>query len=101
MDKTKQETPTRNEVLKKLREAHAQTVKKAQNLVRDQKQLHQGIIQAICETPKTIPEIASEVGQPTHEILWYVMVMKKYGDVVEAGMCGDYPRYQRAKESQA
>jgi hypothetical protein len=32
--------------------------------------------------------------------LWFVSALKKYGIVVEAGMNGDYPLYQRAKEQQ-
>jgi len=27
--------------------------------------------------------------------------LKKYGIVVETGMCGDYPLYKRASEAQA
>jgi hypothetical protein len=48
-----------------------------------------------------VPEIAAEIGEPTHEVLWFVAALRKYGIVVEAGMCGDYPLYQRAKEAQA
>jgi hypothetical protein len=45
-----------------------------------------------------VPEITEAVGKPTHEVLWFVAALKKYGILVEAGMCGDYPLYQRVKE---
>ena len=88
-------------MLKKLREAHAGSVERTQTLLRDQKQMQQSICQFIRENPKTVPEIAAEICKPADQVLWFVMAMKKYGIVVEAGMCGDYPLYQRAKEAQA
>jgi hypothetical protein len=92
--------PSRGEVLKSLREKHAEAVARTQVLFREQKQMQQVICQFIRETPKTVPEIAAQIGKPTHEVLWFVASLRKYGIVVEAGMCGDYPLYQRAKEVQ-
>lgn len=99
MNQEKAETPTRGEILKKLRVAHAQSVERTQILVKEQRQLHQAICQFIQESPKTVPQIASQIGKPASEVLWYLAAMKKYGTVIEAGMCGDYPLYQRVKES--
>jgi predicted Rossmann fold nucleotide-binding protein DprA/Smf involved in DNA uptake len=92
---------SRGEMLKKLRQTHAASVERTQALFREQKQLQQSICQLIRENPKTVPEIAAETGQPSHQVLWFLMAMKKYGQVVEAGMCGDYPLYQKAKEAKA
>jgi len=91
----------RGEYLRKLRESHITTVERTQALVREQKQLHQGICQFIRDEAKTVPEIAAHVGKPAHEVLWYLMSMKKYGIVVETGMCGDFPLYKRVQETQA
>jgi predicted transcriptional regulator len=93
-------TLSRGELLKQLREAHANTVEKTQVLLREQKQMQQSICQFIRENPKTIPEIAANIKKPAHEVLWFISALKKYGIVVESGMCGDYPLYQRAKEEQ-
>jgi predicted Rossmann fold nucleotide-binding protein DprA/Smf involved in DNA uptake len=101
MSDQKKETQSRGETLKRLREAHATTVEQTQILLREQKRMQSAICQFIRDTPKTIPEIATEIDQPPHEVLWFVAALKKYGIVVEAGMCGDYPLYQRAKEVQA
>jgi predicted transcriptional regulator len=89
----------RSENLKRLREAHAETVEKTQALLREQKQFQQQICQVIRDEPKTVPEVAAATGKPAHEVLWYMAALKKYGIVVEAGMCGDYVLYQRAKEA--
>jgi hypothetical protein len=90
---------TRSETLKQLREAHASTVERTQALLREQKQLHREICQVIRDKPGTVPEVAATIKRPAHEVLWYLAVLKKYGIVVEAGMCGDYPLYQLVKEA--
>jgi predicted transcriptional regulator len=101
MSDQNRETLSRGETLKRLREAHATTVERTQALFREQKQMQNAICQFIRESPKTVPEIAEAIGKPTHEVLWFVAALKKYGILVESGMCGDYPLYQRAKEQQA
>jgi predicted transcriptional regulator len=97
MSNTNQKAPSRGQMLKELRAKHGASVEQTQALIREQKHMQQAICQFIGETPKTAPEIAVEIGKPTHEVLWFVAALKKYGIVVEAGMCGDYPLYQRAK----
>lgn len=91
---------SRGELLKRLRAEHAASVERTQALYKEQRQLQQAICKFIRETPKTIPEIAKEIGKPSHEVLWFIASLKKYGIVIENGMCGDYPLYQRAKEVQ-
>lgn len=43
--------------------------------------------------PHTVPRIADEVHLPPEQTMWYVMAMKRYGEVVEAGQDGSYFRY--------
>jgi predicted transcriptional regulator len=90
---------SRSEMLKNLRDAHTADVQRTRELVLKQKQLQQSICQVIENTPKTIPQIAAQIGRPTHEVLWFVASLKKYGVVVETGMSEDYPLYQRVKET--
>ena len=54
------------------------------------------ICKAIRENPRTVPEVAEITGLPTNIVLWYMTAYKKYGIVVESGMCGDYPLYLKA-----
>jgi predicted Rossmann fold nucleotide-binding protein DprA/Smf involved in DNA uptake len=91
-------TPSRAELLKQLRAEHQQTVERTQALYKEQRQLQNAICQLIRTEPKTVPQIATAIGKPAHQVLWFVAAMKKYGIVVEMGMCGDYPLYQRVKE---
>jgi hypothetical protein len=46
-----------------------------------------------------VPEVAEAVSLPTHEVLWHLTALKKYGVVAEAGMCGEYVLYRRVEET--
>ena len=89
---------SRGELLKRLRAQHAETVERTQALLKEQKRVQKEICQFIRENPKTVPEIAEAVNMPSNEVLWYIASFKKYGIVVEDGMCADYPMYRRAEE---
>jgi predicted transcriptional regulator len=94
---TKQ-TLSRAELLKQLRTTHAESVKRAQALLKEQKHVQQEVCRVLRERPKTIPEVAAEIGISTDKVLWYMASFKKYGLVIENGMCGNYPLYQKAEE---
>jgi len=88
----------RAEMLKTLRQQHAESVERTQALLKEQKHVQQLICQALRDTPKTVPEVAAAINLPAHEVLWYMASFKKYGLIVEKGMCADYPLYQKAEE---
>lgn len=52
------------------------------------------IKKALKEGPMTIPEIAEATEIESGTVLWHVMSMKKYGDIVEAEQAGDYMKYK-------
>jgi predicted transcriptional regulator len=88
----------RTEMLKRLRAEHAESVERTQALLKEQKQIQKLICQSIREQAKTVPEIAEQVGMPTHEVLWYLTAFKKYDLVIEGGMSGEYVLYREAQE---
>ena len=95
---TQQATQSRGEMLKRLREQHAATVERTQVLLKEQKRVQQEICKAIREKPMTVPEVADAIGMPANEVLWYMASFRRYGLIVEKGMCADYPLYQKAEE---
>jgi predicted transcriptional regulator len=95
---TQQATQSRGEMLKRLREQHSATVERTQALFKVQKRVQQEICKVLRDTPKTVPEVAEAVNMPAHEVLWYMASFKKYGLIVETGMCADYPLYQKVEE---
>ncbi len=64
---------------------------------RRQKETVKAIRAALQKGPMTVPLLAAETGLPAKDVLWYVLALKRYGQVVEAGHQGDYLQY-RLKE---
>ena len=89
------------EVLKQLLTKHAKSVERTQAILKEQKHVQQEVCRVLRERPTTVPEVAAETGIPLQQILWYMAAFKKYGLVIENGMCGDYPLYQKAEENKS
>jgi hypothetical protein len=70
-------------------------------IVREETFMRARILEVLADGPRTVPEIAEALGRPTHEAMFWVMGMRRYGqvrDVKEAAVDG-YFRYQAvAKE---
>ncbi|MCJ7623107.1 MAG: hypothetical protein MUO76_06365 [Anaerolineaceae bacterium] len=90
----------RAQVLKELRAKHQTTVDKTQALLKEQGKVEREILKLIKEESKTIPAIASELEIPTHRILWFLTALRKYDQVREDGMDGEYVLYRRREEKQ-
>jgi predicted transcriptional regulator len=86
------------EVLKGLRESHAASFSRTQEMLKSQKQAQQAITKSLKEQPRTVPAIATLAGLPSKDVLWWLAAMKKYGLVAEEGMDGDYPIYKLVEE---
>jgi predicted Rossmann fold nucleotide-binding protein DprA/Smf involved in DNA uptake len=89
----KQAAKERMEVLKELREKHADTVARTQALLKDQQATRKLLKSAMKAGPMTVPEISQAVEMPADEVLWHVVAMKKYDLVVEVGQDGEYYQY--------
>ena len=94
----KEEAKKRAILLKRLREEHKETVTRTQTLLKEQKAIRRQICQHMREEAKAVPEIAEITGIPADQVLWHVTAMKKYGLIIETGMCGEYYLYQRVED---
>ena len=52
---------------------------------RDEMIMKDRILKIIKDRPKTIPEIAESLGSPSHEVMYWVMAMWRYGKIIETG----------------
>jgi hypothetical protein len=52
-------------------------------VVRDEQVMRRRILEVLADGPLTIPEIAAAVERPTHEVMFWVMGLRKYGWVGE------------------
>ena len=94
----KETTKTRAQVLKDLRAKHQITVDRTQALLKEQGKIEREILKLIKDESMTVPSISSQVGLPTHRVLWFVTALKKYDLVREDGMDGEYVLYRRNEE---
>lgn len=90
----REEAKKRSEMLKQLREQHAEGVQAAQALLKAQNEARKALSQTMKEQARTVPELAAETGIPAHEVLWHVTAMKKYDLVTEEGLSGYYYSYR-------
>ena len=95
---TKMDAKQRSRMLKKLRTQHKETVAKTQARLKEQSSIRKQICLVLRKNPSTVPEVAEVVGIPSHEVLWHITAMKKYGRVIEGAMCGEYFLYEMGKE---
>ena len=53
-------------------------------IIRDEPLMHRPILDSVAGGPRTIPEIARALDRPAHEVLYWVMGMRRYGLLVES-----------------
>ena len=65
-------------------------------VVRDEQVMRRRILAALEDGPLTVPELAAALERPSHEVLFWVMGLRKYGWVGEIKEVTDegYYRYQ-------
>jgi len=103
MKATNDQAKTRTQMLVALRKRHETSVLKAQELLKNQQTARKKLRKALEAGPMTVPTIASATGIPSHEVLWHIAAMKKYGMVEEAGMdeANEYYMYRASKDSKS
>jgi hypothetical protein len=58
-------------------------------IVRDEHIMRRPILRALEGGPLTVPEIAEAIDRPTHEVVFWVMGMRKYGYLAETKETND------------
>ena len=72
-------------------------------VIRDEHVMRRPILEALAAGPLTIPEIAEAIGRPEHEVVFWVMGMRKYGHIAEIKEATDegFYRYQIVEKESA
>ena len=81
-----------------LRERHGGVSKQLKERVSEQTKIRKKIAEALRDKPRTVPEISEISGIPAHKVLFYLMGMKKYGEVIEGEERDDYYEYALKEE---
>ena len=69
-------------------------------VMRDEMVMRDKIAAVLTDGPKTIPEIAKAIGQPSREVVCWVMAMRRYGRLEAVGRPDDdgYFKYELSEE---
>lgn len=69
-------------------------------ILRDEYIMRDRIIDLLRNDPKTIPEIAAALGERSHEVVRWIMAMRRYGIIEEIpkSRADDYYKYRLVKE---
>jgi len=94
----KEAVKKRAQILKELRIEHQTTVERTQALLKEQGKVEREILKLIKDESMTIPAIAAQIELATHRVLWFVTALKKYDQIQEDGMDGEYVLYRRKEE---
>jgi predicted transcriptional regulator len=55
--------------------------------------LQKRLKQALSDGPKTVPEVSKTTGLSTQDVLWHLMSLKKYGEIIEGEEQDSYVQY--------
>jgi hypothetical protein len=67
---------------------------------RSQTHILKSIRDSLKITFRTVPELSDILKMPTHDVLWYIMALKKYGEVIEGEERDGYYEYRLKEEEQ-
>jgi predicted Rossmann fold nucleotide-binding protein DprA/Smf involved in DNA uptake len=59
------------------------TIRDVREIVREEPVMRAQILATLHDGPLTVPEIAEAIGAPTHEVVIWVMGMRRYGWLAE------------------
>ena len=59
------------------------TSREVREIVRDEPVMRARILEILQAGPRTIPEISAAIGRPSHEVVFWVMAMRRYGWLAE------------------
>lgn len=59
------------------------TSREVREIVREEPAMRGRILEVLNEGPRTIPEIAAAIGCPAHEVVFWIMGLRRYGWVTE------------------
>jgi hypothetical protein len=74
----------------------ARATRERREIIREEQWVRRRILRELAGRPKTVPEIAAALGCPSHEAMFWVMGLRKYGYLTEIKEPDDdgYYRYR-------
>lgn len=93
MSTSKEQRDALKATLKRLRDERGAAVDAAVERNKRRQAARKQIRAALAAGSDTVPKLAAATGLPTDDVFWHVAAMRKYGDLAETGVEGDYCTY--------
>lgn len=61
-------------------------IRDVREIIREEMLMRDTILEVLKDGPKTVPEIVQAIDYPSHEVMFWVMGMRKYGHLAEDGL---------------
>ena len=81
--------------LQSAREQHGKPSDEQTAERKERMRLRKAVLDSLGEGPKTVPELAAELGADARLVLWQVAALRKYNEVADGPKQGDYIAYAR------
>ncbi len=76
-----------------LRERHGGMSKELKEYFNEQQKIYKALRAALKNGPRTVPELAKECSLPSPTVMWHLMALRRYGQVLDGPEENGYLRY--------
>jgi hypothetical protein len=91
MTPTKAERPKRP--IEILRERHGGMSKELKEYFNEQQRIYKALRAALKDGPRTVPQLAKECSLPSPTVMWHLMALRRYGQVLDGPEDNGYLLY--------
>ena len=92
---------TKKKAIDVLRERQGPLREEFRERYKESNRIKKGISKTLRAKARTVPEISHELKVASDVVLWHLMAMKRYGEVVEAERRGAYYSYAAVEKPRA
>ena len=79
-----------------LRDRHGGISKELKAYVSEQQKMYKALRAALKNGPRTVPQLAKECSLPAPTVMWHLMAMRRYGEVLDGPEQDGYLLYSLA-----
>jgi DNA-binding transcriptional ArsR family regulator len=76
-----------------LRERHGGMSKELKEYFNEQQKIYKALRAALKNGPRTVPQLAKECSLPSPTVMWHLMALRRYGQVLDGPEENGYLRY--------
>ena len=92
-DATQPRTDKPKRAIEVLRERHGGMSKELKEYFNEQQKIYKALRAALKTGPRTVPELAKECSLPSPIVMWHLMALRRYGQVLDGPEENGYLRY--------